>query len=139
MSALVVDASVALKWFLPEVHADAALRLLDRDHHLMAPELVVPEFGNALWKRVLRGEASAAEAGAALEALATMPVVLQPSQPLAPLALDIACRTRRTVYDSLYVALAVVHDCRLVTADRRLYQALTDSALAVHLLWIEDA
>jgi len=52
-------------------------------------------------------------------------------------ALDIAMRTGRTVYDSLYVALAVQMDCRLVTADEKLYNALKDGPLGDRIFWVE--
>ena len=53
-------------------------------------------------------------------------------------ALEIAVRTGRTVYDSLYVALAVQLDGRLVTADEKLYNALKDGPLGARILWVED-
>lgn len=37
MKKVVVDASVAAKWFIPEVHSDAALCLLDPEIVLLAP------------------------------------------------------------------------------------------------------
>jgi hypothetical protein len=52
-------------------------------------------------------------------------------------ALDIAMRTGRMVYDSLYVALAVQMDCRLVTANEKLYNALKDGPLGPRILWVE--
>ena len=54
MMKVVVDASVAAKWFLPEIHSDAAARLLDPAIALYAPDLIVPEFGNILWKKIRR-------------------------------------------------------------------------------------
>ena len=47
-------------------------------------------------------------------------------------------QTGRTVYDSLYVALAVQMDCRLVTADEKLYHALKGGPLHTSILWVED-
>ena len=61
VSVFVVDASVVLKWFLPEIHSDAARRLLEAAHHYVAPDLLFPEVGNALWKIVRRGHLSADE------------------------------------------------------------------------------
>ena len=51
MSVLVVDASVVLKWFLPEIHSDAARRLLAATHHYLSPDLLFPEVGNAYGRR----------------------------------------------------------------------------------------
>ena len=47
-------------------------------------------------------------------------------------------RTGRTVYDSLYVAMAVQIDCRLVTADEKLYNAFKGGPLGARMLWVED-
>ena len=135
---VVVDASVAIKWFLPERHDDAALRLLRAEHRLAAPDLLFPEVGNVLWKRVRRREATVQEAGAVLDALRAVPLEVQPSQPMMPVALEIACATGRTIYDSVYLALAVLRECPMVTADRRLHQALEAGRFGRHLLWITE-
>jgi predicted nucleic acid-binding protein len=135
---LVVDASVAIKWFLPEIHSDAALRVLAGGHTLHAPDLIFAEFGNVLWKRVWRNEMSKAEAGATIGALLSVPLHVQSSQSFIPLAVEIAFAANRTVYDSLYLAAAIVHRFPLVTADAKLYRGLRKGPLSPHLLWIED-
>ena len=56
MTTLVIDASVAIKWFLPERYSINAIRLLDAGHELVAPDLVFPECGNVLRKKWLRQE-----------------------------------------------------------------------------------
>jgi predicted nucleic acid-binding protein len=58
VSTFVVDASVVIKWFVPEVHSDAARRLLERSHQYVAPDLLYAETANAIWKKVRRGELS---------------------------------------------------------------------------------
>ena len=138
MSLFVVDASVAIKWFLPEIHSDAALRLLAGQHTLHAPDLIFSEFGNVLWKRFRKKEISKKEASATIDALLSLPVQLQSSQSLIPLALEIACGETRTVYDSLYLAAAIVLQLPFVTADGKLYRSLSKGPLAAHLLWVED-
>lgn len=94
MKRVVVDASVAVKWFLPEIHGEAAARLLEGRHVLLAPDLLFPEVGNVLWKRVSRGELSEEDAVAVLEALDAVSIELFPSRLLMQLALEIACGTR---------------------------------------------
>lgn len=138
MSLFVVDASVAIKWFLPENHSDAALRLVTQQHTLYAPDLIFSEFSNVLWKRVRKNEISKSEADSTLEGLLALDLQVQASQSLIPLALGIACRVNRTVYDSLYLAAAIVLSSLLVTADAKLYRALSKGPLSAQLLWVED-
>ena len=56
MTTAVVDASVAVKWLLPEPLHEEALRLLDVESAFLSPERIVAEVGNAAWKKVQRGE-----------------------------------------------------------------------------------
>ena len=57
---IVVDGSVAAKWYFAEPGHEAADRVLEAriagEHELLAPDLIVPEFVNVLWKRVRRQE-----------------------------------------------------------------------------------
>lgn len=138
MSDLVVDASVAIKWFLPEIHGEAALRLLEGQYALRAPDLIFSEFGNVLWKRFRKGQISRKEAIVTTEALLALPLQVESSQSLIPAALEIACSAHRTVYDSLYLAVAIAYQCRVVTADSKLHNALKKGALSAYLLWVED-
>ena len=48
MSVFVVDASVVVKWFVPEVHSDASQRLLILPHEYVAPDLLFAEAANAI-------------------------------------------------------------------------------------------
>jgi predicted nucleic acid-binding protein len=133
LTPVVVDASVAMKWFVPEGLSAEAVRLLDGDFELMAPDLLYPEFGNVLWEKISRGEIPRAEGAAILDGLGKIPFVVIAAPPLLEAALEIALATRRTVYDSLYVAAAVSRNCALVTADERLVHAFAGSALAPHV------
>ena len=139
MTTFVIDASVALKWFLPEVEAEPARRVLAARPNLVAPDLLFAEAGNALWKRVRAEEMTAGEATAVAEALAALPWRVLGAQSLLAPALEIACRTGCTVYDSLYVAAAVREEAPLVTADRRLLDALAPGPLSTCVLWVADA
>lgn len=137
MSVFVVDASVAVKWFFPEVHDAAAGRLLDGSHALLAPDLLFLEVGNALWKRIRRQETTPGEALAVLEALGSIGLHVSPSQQFLQGALGIACRIGHSIYDSVYVAMAIAQDCPLVTADRRLYAAVR-RRLPGRVVWVEE-
>jgi predicted nucleic acid-binding protein len=138
VTALVVDASVAVKWLVPENHADAATRALGGAYSLLAPDLLWPEVGNVLWKKWQRGELTADRLAELFRDLVRVPMEVLPTRTLAPSASALAVRYRRTFYDSLYLAAAHERRCPFVTADRRLYNALTPTPLAEQLLWVED-
>ena len=131
MTAYVLDASVAAKWFLPpaqETLAADALRLLhgyaEGRLRLVVPDLFWPEFGNILWKAVRQRRISPVSAEEAIEALAERRIPTVPSSSLLKDAFTIAAVFDRTVYDAIYVALAVASGAPLVTADERLANAL---------------
>ncbi|MEJ6481593.1 type II toxin-antitoxin system VapC family toxin [Nostoc punctiforme UO1] len=138
MSQYVLDASIAIKWFIPEVYSDAARRLIASNHTFLVPDFFFPEVGNVLWKRVRRSEDTAENARQILADLNAIPVEVYLSQPLMPLALDIALQSDRAVYDSLYLALAITQQCQMVTADEKFYNALKTSSYASNLLWVEN-
>jgi len=127
MKTVVVDASVAAKWFLPEAGAPAALELLDDRHHLAAPDLIRAEMGNIAWKLHARGVLSADEAFDLVEQFLPMPLEIHDSASLLAPALEITLVTGRSVYDSLYLALAVELEGTVVTADERWVNALANS------------
>ena len=137
MSRVVVDASVAVKWFLPEIHFEAALRYFDDDCERLAPDLLYVEFGNVIWKRARRTELSDDEAREALRSLRLVPIEVHPAQPFLETAYEVARALDRTVYDALYLVLASAHKCPMVTADRRFYEAVINSPLAESIRWIE--
>lgn len=131
MSLFVLDASVAAKWFLPaagETLRDEALRLLQRytngQLRFVVPDLFWAEFANILWKAVRQGRWTKASADTAIAAMTDRNLPTVPSVTLIEQAFTIATAFDRTVYDSLYVALAVNSKAQLVTADERLARAL---------------
>ena len=130
MKPLVVDASVAAKWFLPEPDAATALRLLDGRHRLAAPDLIRSEFGNLVWKLYARSLLDAQEASDLVEHFLFLPLEVHDSTYLLAPALQIAITTKRTVYDSLYLALAIELGGTVVTADERWAHALANGPFA---------
>jgi predicted nucleic acid-binding protein len=133
VSAYVIDASVAVKWFVPEVHSPEAAALLDPTFSLHAPDLLFAEVSNALWKKTRRRELSPGEARLVLRGLASVSLEVTSVRQLAAGALDLALEVGCTVYDGVYLALAIHHDCRLVTADKRLGRLIRPKALARHI------
>ncbi|MCX7594279.1 MAG: type II toxin-antitoxin system VapC family toxin, partial [Fischerella sp.] len=134
----VVDASVAVKWFVPEINSEKAARLLDGSYELIAPDLLLPEFGNILWKKVQLGEITPETSREIIHNFQAVILQTYPSKLLLEVAVDMANSLTQTVDDCFYLALAFTEGCQLVTADRKFYNALVKSSFANHLLWIED-
>lgn len=118
---LVVDASVAVKWYLAEQGSEAARALVEQEDFLFAPDLLYPELANVLWKRRRKGEIEAEQARAALADLPETLQLIAPSAPVIDEALALAIDLDHPVYDCLYLAMALRWDCKLVTADRRFH------------------
>ena len=136
---LVVDASIAVKWFVPEVESAGAQRLLDTRFRRHVPALLYTEVGQTIWKKVYQRREIAPDDGREiLRDLLVTPLEVHPTTPLLEQAFDIAVALGRTVYDSVYLALAAGVGCKLVTADRKLYNALQDSPFAADVLWVAD-
>lgn len=120
----IIDASVAFKWFIPEVTSPQALALLDGEGRFHAPELILTEVANAMWVRLRnQGEGQAAVVAHATRALQDILDRLVPPADLLPRAIDLAFALRHPVYDCVYLALAEREGVSLVTADNRLIEA----------------
>lgn len=138
MSIYVVDASVALKWFITEVHTADALRLRSSSFGLHVPTLFDVEMANIVWKKSQRGELSSKDSTAIVHSLSLLPVTRHDILGLLDNALDLAIQTQQTVYDCLYLTLAIQIGGLMVTADQRFVHALQSTPFATHVLWVED-
>ena len=126
----VVDASVAIKWVVEEAGTTAALSLLNGTE-LVAPDLLMPECANILWKKVLRSEFTLDEAEVAAELLQRAAVELIPTRALMADALRLAVALGHPAYDCIYLALAVSRDCTFVTADRRFARVIEERGTTI--------
>ena len=138
----VVDAGVAIKWYVPEIHEADAKRFLNSAWNLHVPELFYPEFGNILWKkaRLLKTpEITEVEGREILNLLLGVALTVHPMGPLLTTAFKLAVSAARaTVYDSCYLVLAKALNCRLVTADRVFFDSLKSGPFGSHLVWVAD-
>jgi predicted nucleic acid-binding protein len=128
---LVVGASVAAKWLLPpsnEPHIDQAVRLIadyaDRKIQIFVPDLFWVEVGSLLWNAARRGRCTLDHATNALNRITAQKFPTIASLFILRSAFAIANAHGRTVYDSLYVALAEALQVEFVTADEKLANAL---------------
>ena len=131
MKLYVVDASVAVKWYVPEVHSDVARLLLDENFSLTVPRLFFAEFGNILWKKFARGEISREDVTDAATRLRFAALKPMPDELLLDMSVALACNLNHPVYDCLYLALADSLGTALVTADRKFSNKVANPARVV--------
>lgn len=134
----ILDASVVAKCLVPEVDSDRSKELLAKwsqgQLDVAAPEIIAAEVASMLSRRALQGLISHPRALSLYEEFVDLGIPLEPIAPSMSAALKIALRYGRSIYDSLYVALALEMGWDLVTADEKLYNALHSSLPAVRLL-----
>jgi predicted nucleic acid-binding protein len=123
----VLDCSVAAKWVLPEPDRAPALGLFERyaagEVLLIAPYVLLAEFGSLVAKRNRRKQISAQQAHLAFALMRKCAPRLFDTRPLILHALDLSLRHQLSLWDCIYLALAVEHDCPVLTADLRLFRA----------------
>ena len=136
MSALVIDAGVAVAWYVSEseggpANGEAALALLAAAQRgrlvLHAPQLLLPEVGNVFWKLVRFRELAPARAARDLTLLRKTCVRFREHQELIDDAFALATATGSTVYDGMYMALAQRLGLNLITTDTRLVNRVKET------------
>ena len=120
---LVVDASVAGMWFVPEDDSPLAEALRSGEWRLIAPDWIIAECAQIFWKRANFGEISAAQSDFAMRDLPRRFADLPPAAALAPRALVIAREINHSAYDCVYLALAEREGAKVVTVDKRFLNA----------------
>jgi predicted nucleic acid-binding protein len=135
-SAYVVDANVVVKLFVDEELSDEARALLGRlalseSDQFFAPDLLLAECANVLWKYVQFYGYDAEMARANLADLADLAIQTISMASLFQEAFETGCRLNIAVYDACYVALAESLGCALVTADEPLARRLAEEELPV--------
>lgn len=128
MTKIVVDSSVAIKWFIPQIHSEKSCQILSvyqaGELDFLAPDLIYAEIGNIVWKLNRFQELSEQDAEDVLETFQLIAFSVTPSSLLLNDAYYFAKEYQRTVYDSLYMALSLRHQCPFVTGDSKLVNAI---------------
>lgn len=119
---LVIDASVAAKWLFSERYSDEAQLLLSSQYLLLAPDFVLVEIANVIWKKLRRSEVSSTESYVEVLAHLTDILVLRPLSELVTRAATLALQLDHPVYDCLYLTCAMEYAAPLITADEELLE-----------------
>jgi predicted nucleic acid-binding protein len=127
---VVVDASVAVKWFITEPGWEAAHALAASRVALLAPDFVLVELASVAAKRLRRGDILRAQADDMVASAAEMFAELPPSPGLRDRAFALAAEHGLSVYDGLYVTLAERRGAPLLTADAKLFRLAEAAGLS---------
>ena len=127
MSNYVVDASVAVKWFVPEPLQANAWTLAKQPENLAAPDLLLVEIASIAWKKAVRGEITRIVAIEISRKVVDGVHSFFPAEPFARRALEIGLDLNHSVYDCMYIAVAELTGYSLVSADNRLLKAAAGS------------
>ena len=119
MTALVVDTSIAVKWYLDEDDSGQALTMLNSSIDFHAPDFLRLEFANAIWKNVLKGSVEPEVYDIAVPRLERTIARWHDPSPFIAEALRLGCALRHPIYDFVYLELARHLGIPLVTADKR--------------------
>ena len=123
---MVIDASIGVKWVVPEADSAKAVNLLG-ESNLVVPTLFHAEVGNALWKKARRNEI---EIEPILPFFRALPDLVQTLSevPFAGRAVEMAVELGHPIYDCIYLAIAEAMDDELVTADQSFLSLLSTSS-----------
>jgi predicted nucleic acid-binding protein len=129
---MIVDASVAFKWIVAEDDSERAIAWIDAAE-LKAPHLLLAEVGNALGKRIRRGQfASPDGAGEQLGRLAQI-VTIVDETPFISRSLELALALDHSFYDCVYAAMAEARNEALLTADSVFAAKIVRAGLALSI------
>ncbi|WP_109117935.1 type II toxin-antitoxin system VapC family toxin [Azospirillum sp. TSO22-1] len=133
----VIDASVALKWFVDEEGSLRARSLVASGMDLIAPDLVVAEVCNAAWRLVRVNVLPEGEEVRIANRIGLAFSRLWPLDGLAPLAVSMARELGHPIYDCFYLALAEREMCRVATADLRFIERVAGSPWQDRIVHLE--
>lgn len=138
---LVIDASVLIKAYVPEILSDKAeevmARVADGELLLLAPDLLYPETGSILWKKHRLHELTRGEVDEIVDAISALPIKIEASRTVMPLAFAIAIHSGITVYDAMSVTVARIYETKLITADRKLVERLATTEFSKYVKRLE--
>jgi predicted nucleic acid-binding protein len=132
---VVVDSSVAVKWYAAEPDSPLACTLFG--HPLVAPDLIRVEVANALSKKIRLGQLTLDQGASALGHL-TRSVTLFRAEPFAESALELSLSLAHPVYDCFFLAIAQSLDFALVTSDKRLWAKMRGRPFNDRVFMLQD-
>lgn len=133
----VIDANIACAWYLESPVSQAARDFLDAQETLIAPDLIIPEIANSLWRLVASGRITDAQARLIIERVPGDFQEIVSTVELREAALDLAFRLKHPAYDCFYLVLADRRNVHLITADARFTRKAAEAGFGRSIRLIE--
>lgn len=134
----IVDASVAVKWFVPEVLSDRAEALLRAETELIAPRLIIKEVANAFWKKHRQNLVTSDAALADILSLPRYFRMLADDETYISRAFELAVSHGHPLYDMIYLVAAIENDARVMTADQRFIAKISGTPHSRFMVSLSD-
>lgn len=138
MAIWIVDASVAVKWFVAEVDSDRAARLLDPSNDLIAPDLALAEIVAVLSRKVREGQMRADHANLIVAAVPNYFAEFVPFATLLNRGLELCLVAGHPLFDCMYLAIADARGLPLITADAKFAAKLAGTPFAKSVVLLSD-
>ena len=138
MKRFVVDSCIGVKWYFNEVFTENARDLLDDNPKLYAPDLFLLEINNILCKRIRRKDLTIEKSEKIRDSLPKLTIVYHNSTKRLDKAFKIALSTDSSLYDCVYLALAISKKCPMITSDKRLFKNISQTPFKKYIIWVED-
>jgi predicted nucleic acid-binding protein len=129
---VVIDASIAVKWWAPEADSATAARLIEGDWRLIAPDFMAAEAANAWWDKHRQGEMPRSEVEIAVSRLCALGIEWIPTARIVGAAARVAVELRHSVYDCVYLVTAREQGVSLATTDDWLSTMARRMGIAVY-------
>lgn len=127
----VIDSSVAVKWFVREAGYETAKVLLGSSDRFIAPDFLIAEVTNVLWRKARQQEIEIEQVQEAIRELPRYFDSLLPATELASEAFELARVIQHSVYDCMFLACALkFEDTALVIADEKVASKIAAAGFA---------
>jgi len=140
---LVLDPSVVIKFYIPEVLSDIAetleLAIQTAPHFVSVPALFYSEIGNIVWKKyVLRNHLSRAQSQAIVRSMLKLPFEVIDDKVLMGDAFKIAVDFEITMHDAVYLACMRYTEGEFISADERLVNKVKRAPWASRAVFLRN-
>ncbi|MCC5913654.1 MAG: type II toxin-antitoxin system VapC family toxin [Balneolaceae bacterium] len=124
MNAPVIDACVAIKWFLPEEGFEEAGSILNSHNRMIVPDLFFIEFDAIVTKKVRQQLVEPEDSSLIIQEIRKLPLEVISYSKIHKLAFDLSSALPITQYDACYLSVAIEFNQKVITADKRFFKGM---------------